>query len=127
MFEDLAGAAGRPSERLEALIDAVTGIIEEWAKAGPLLIDCLQDERGRRALRLDAAQDSRCAGPAGRARAGGRRLRGGDPRALATVVLGCLDGVLLQDCSSRLAPGQRAVDRELRETLLRGLGKGDVR
>ncbi len=127
VFEDLAGAAGRPSQRLEALIDAVTEIIGEWVKAGPLLIDCLQDERGRRALRLtlrkirDALSKLVAQGQA----AG--ELRGGDPRALATVVVGCLDGVLLQRLLEPAAPGQRAVDRELRETLLRGLGKGDVR
>ena len=127
VFEELAGAAGRPSQRLEALIDAVTEIIGEWVKAGPLLIDCLQDERGRRALRLtlrkirDALSKLVAQGQA----AG--ELRGGDPRALATVVIGCLDGVLLQRLLEPAAPGQRAVDRELRETLLRGLGKGDVR
>jgi AcrR family transcriptional regulator len=95
MFDEVLAAEGTPSQRFDALIDGITDLIDEWVKAGPLLLDCLRDERGRRALRdtlrrvrkalAQLIADGQASGD----------FRRGDPVALATVVIGCLDGVLL--------------------------------
>ena len=124
-FDELAASPGPPGERLEALMDAILDLIGEWLKAGPLLVECLRDPRGRRAVQ-QALRRIRTA-LATLIKDGQRSgdFRGGNADALATVVVGCFDGVLLQGL---LEPGltrQAGIARELRKLIRAGLGKGE--
>ena len=121
LFDVLAAAGTPPAARLRALLDAIVGMLDEWAAVGPLLVDFLREPRGRRRVRETFA----------RARAALARLirdgqrtgafRTGAPEALATVVLGCLDGLLLEEL---VEPGitrgtVRSAAREMLVTALR--------
>jgi TetR/AcrR family transcriptional regulator, transcriptional repressor of aconitase len=97
LFESLVDRGGPATERLRLLLDAITAMFDGWAEAGPLLIDFLREPRGRRRLR-DTLRVAR--GAIARLIRDGQRegaFRRGSPDALATVVLGCLDGLFLQD------------------------------
>jgi len=122
VFRNLARAPGAPEQRFGALVDALTRLFDEWAKAGPLLLDCVREARGRRALartfrevRLSLAQLIR----------EGQRTHtfdDGNPMARATVLVGCLDGILLEEI---LEPGctlSEAVRQALHDALWRVLG-----
>jgi AcrR family transcriptional regulator len=121
LFDALAAAGTPPAERLRGLLDAIVGMLDEWAAVGPLLVDFLREPRGRRRVRETFA----------RARAALARLiregqrtgdfRKGAAEALATVVLGCLDGLLLEEL---VEPGitqgtVRSVAREMLVAALR--------
>ncbi len=120
LFDALAAGATPASERLQALLDAIMGMLDEWAAVGPLLVDFLREPRGRQRARETFA----------RARAALARLiregqrtgafRKGAPGALATVVLGCLDGLLLEEL---VEPGitRGAVRRMARDMLVTAL------
>jgi AcrR family transcriptional regulator len=108
LFESLVDRDGSATERLRLLVDAITAMFDGWTEAAPLLIDFLREPRGRRRLR-DTLRVARAA-VARLVRDGQREgtFRPGSPDALATVVLGCLDGLFLQDvvepgCSRRNA------------------------
>ena len=51
----------------------------------------------------------------------------GDPQALAAVVIGCLDGVLLQELLEPGCTRAPAVRRALRETIERAVRRGGAR
>ncbi len=120
LFDALVAAGSPPAERLRTLLDAIVGMFDEWAAVGPLLVDFLREPRGRRRVQETFA----------RARAALARLlregqrtgafRTGAPAALATVVLGCLDGLLLEEL---VEPGitHGTVRRLAREMLLAAL------
>lgn len=97
LFESVATAAQPAAERLRALLDTLTGLFDEWAKAGPLLLDFLREPRGRRRVR----QTFRAARAAlARLVKDGQRagcFRAGAPQAFSALLLGCLDGLLLQE------------------------------
>lgn len=97
LFDDLVTAATPPAERMRALLDAIIGMLDEWAAVGPLLVDFLREPRGRRRVRETFAH-ARVA-LARLIREGQRSgvFRRGAPDALATVLLGCLDGLLLEE------------------------------
>jgi len=120
LFEAVAAAGPSPQERLHGLLDAIVGMFDEWAAVGPLLVDFLREPRGRRRMRETLA----------RARAALARLiqdgqrtgsfRDGEPQALATVVLGCLDGLLLEEIVEPGVTGGR-VRTAAREMLVAAL------
>lgn len=97
LFDALVAAATPPDERLGRLLDVIVGMLDEWAVVGPLLVDFLREPRGRRRVRETFA--SARAALARLIRDGQRAgaFRKGRPEALATVVLGCLDGLLLEE------------------------------
>ena len=97
LFDALAAAGLPPAERLRRLLDAIVGMHDEWAAVGPLLVDFLREPRGRRRMRETFA---RARAALARLISDGQRTGGfrrGQPEALATVVLGCLDGLLLEE------------------------------
>jgi AcrR family transcriptional regulator len=120
LFDALAAAETVPAERLRRLLDAIVDMLDEWAAVGPLLIDFLREPRGRRRVRETFARAR--AALARLIRAGQRTgaFRGGAPEALATVVLGCLDGLLLEEL---VEPGitRGTVRRVAREMLVAAL------
>lgn len=107
--------------QLDMLIDRVTGFFEEWSKAGPLLVDFLREPHGRKRMRetLDAARGA----VAGLIREGQRtgHFRRGSPDALATVVIGAVDGVFLQEIVARGSAGGAPTYRALREMMAAAL------
>lgn len=124
LFDEVLAADGTASERLEALIAGVEQVIEAWGKTGPLLIDCLQDKRGRKAV---AGTLSHIHEPLRRLIADGQRageFRRGDPAAMATVVIACLDGVLLLRLLDPQSVSHPKVAAELRAFIGGGLGAG---
>ncbi len=115
LFERLVDSSGPPAERLAALIDAITSLFDEWTKLGPLLVDFLREPRGRRRVR-DTFRRARAA----LARLIGEGQRAGDfrhgpPEALAAIVLGCLDGLFLQELVEPGSTTKTRVGRMLRE------------
>jgi len=126
-FDELAAAPGPASERLEALMTAILDLTGEWLKAGPLLVECLRDPRGRRAVQ-QALRRIRTA-LATLIKDGQRRgdFRGGNADALATVVLGCFDGVLLQGLLQPDLARRAGVATELRKLVRAGLSSGGKR
>jgi AcrR family transcriptional regulator len=97
LFERVVASGGAPEERLAALLDAVTALFDEWTKAGPLLVDMFREPRGRRRVRETFAT-ARAA--LARLIAEGQRkgsFRSGSAEALGAIVLGCLDGLFLQE------------------------------
>jgi AcrR family transcriptional regulator len=122
LFDALTAAAGTPAARLRELLDVIVGMLDEWAAIGPLLVDFLREPRGRRRVRETFAQAR--AAVARLIREGQRAgaFRAGAPEALATVVLGCLDGLLLEEL---VEPGVanatvRSAAREMLLAALRG-------
>ena len=124
LFDEVLTAGGTASERLEALVSGVEQVIDAWVKTGPLLIDCLHDKRGRKAV---ARTLRRIHEPLRRLIADGQRageFRRGDPAALATVVIACLDGVLLLRLLDPEIVSRPKVAAELRAVIRAGLGAG---
>jgi len=122
LFDQVLSADGTASERLEVLIRGVEGVIDEWGNTGPLLIDCIHDKRGRKAV---ARTLRRIHEPLRRLIADGQRsgeFRRGDPGALATVVIACLDGVLLLRLLDPESVARPKVAAELRAVIRAGLG-----
>jgi AcrR family transcriptional regulator len=108
LFERLVESSSPPPERLAALLDAITGLFDEWTKLGPLLVDFLREPRGRRRVR-DTFRTARAA--LARLVEEGQRtgdFRSGPSEALAAIVLGCLDGLFLQEL---VEPGSTAKAR----------------
>jgi AcrR family transcriptional regulator len=126
LFDALAVGDAPPAERMRVLVDSILDMLDEWAAVGPLLVDFLREPHGRRRVRETFA----------RARAALARLiregqragafRAGAPRALATVVLGCLDGLLLEEL---VEPGvtRGTVRRAAREMLTAALRREGAR
>ncbi len=126
-FDELATAPGSAPQRLEALMSAIVALIDEWVKAGPLLIECLRDARGRRAVQraLRRIREAMAKLIEDGQRSG--EFRRGDPQAMATVVVGSFDGVLLQGI---LEPGlarKAGVTEELCQLIRAGLARGGER
>jgi len=120
LFDRLVAEDTAPPERLRGLLDAIVGMLDEWAAVGPLLVDFLREPRGRRRVRETFVR-ARVA--LARLIAEGQRagtFRRGKPEALATVVLGCLDGLLLQEL---VEPGitRGTVRKAAREMLVAAL------
>ena len=121
LFESTDTSALPPPERLDALIDGVTGLFAEWSKAGPLLVDFLRDSHGRRRMRetLDAARGAVAALIRDGQKSG--HFRRGAPDALATVVIGAVDGVFLQEIVERGSAGGAPTYKALREMMAAAL------
>jgi AcrR family transcriptional regulator len=122
VFRDLARGPGPPEERFAALLDALTGLFEEWAKAGPLLLDCIRDVQGRRALAQTFRAVRRALVRLIREGQRAGTFGGGNPAALATIVVGCLDGVLLEEILEPGGTQSGTVKQALRDALWRILG-----
>ena len=121
LFAALRAAPGSPAERLQALLDVITGLFGEWAKVGPLLVDLLREPRGRRRVR-DTFRTARAA--LTRLIHEGQEMglfRKGPPEALAAVVLGCMDGVFLQELVEPGCMRDTAIPGVLRETIAAAL------
>ena len=120
LFDAVVAAGTPPAERLRVILDAIVGMLDEWAAVGPLLVDFLREPRGRRRMRETLARAR--AALAQLIRDGQRTgaFRAGAPTALATVVLGCLDGLLLEEL---VEPGitRGPVRRAAREMLVAAL------
>ncbi len=105
LFRSLASQEGSPRHRLRTLVDGITALFSDWAAAGPLLIDFLGEPKGKKRLKktLDTARDA----IAEILREGQRTrdFRRGSPEAMATILLGCIDGLFLQEL---IAPGSTA-------------------
>ena len=97
VFRSVVSASSPAPERLNHLLEVVTGLFAEWAKAGQLLVDFLREPRGRRRVRetLSAAREAITQLIRDGQRA--RVFRSGSPEALANVVLGALEGLFLQE------------------------------
>ncbi len=101
LFASVSRSGTDACVQLRTLIEAMSGLFDEWAKVGPLLIDLLRAPRGGRRVR----ETFRTAGGAliqiirKRQREG--CFRRGSPTALATMVLACLDGLFLQELVER--------------------------
>jgi AcrR family transcriptional regulator len=120
LFDALVAADAPPGERLRGLLDAIVGMLDEWAAVGPLLVDLLREPRGRRRLRETFAAVRRALARLIRDGQRARVFRAGAPDALATVVLGCLDGLLLEEL---IEPGitRGTVRRTARDMVLAAL------
>src|SRR5581483_4276179 len=119
--EALFAALADDTLRWEAeLFDAMVGMLDEWAAVGPLLVDLLREPRGRRRLRETFAAVRRALARLIRDGQRARVFRAGAPDALATVVLGCLDGLLLEEL---IEPGitRGTVRRTARDMVLAAL------
>ncbi len=95
LFDQILRSPAPPQERFDSLIETVRAMFDEWAKAGPLIIDFVRENRGREALRHTIV---RTRAALQELIAEGQRsglCRSGSPEALATLVLGCLEGLLL--------------------------------
>src|SRR5512147_1118532 len=51
LFYALVAAEKPPLERMGELLDAIVGMLDEWAAVGPVLVDFLREPRGRRRMR----------------------------------------------------------------------------
>lgn len=112
---------GPPAERLRSLIDGVLGLFDEWAKAGPLVIDCLREQRGRRAVRRTFERVREIVAELIRHGQREGQFHAGDPAALATVLVGCLDGLLLQELIEPGVTGSHGVRKTLGQFLERAV------
>lgn len=105
LFRSLAASDGTPTVRLRALVDGITALFADWAEAGPLLIDFLGEPKGKKRLRktMETARDA----IADILREGQRtgEFRKGSSDAMATILLGTIDGLFLQEL---IAPGSTA-------------------
>ncbi len=122
---DLFASASRDGDaraQLSALLDAMAGLFDEWAKVGSLLVDFLRAPRGRRRVR-DTFRTAR--GALARIIRSGQRagsFRSGSATALATTVLACLDGLFLQEL---VEPGcTRGARGDLHDSVARLLRRG---
>jgi AcrR family transcriptional regulator len=120
LFDALTATEQPPLERMEKLLDAIVAMLDEWAVVGPLLIDFLQEPHGRRRMRETLARARAALARLIREGQHARLFRRGTPEALATTVLGCLDGLLLQEL---IDPGvtRGTVRQTAREMLLTAL------
>lgn len=113
LFRSLADQDGSPRHRLRSLVDGITALFSDWASAGPLLIDFLGEPKGKKRLEktMDTARDA----IADILREGQRsgEFRRGSPDAIATILLGTIDGLFLQEL---IAPG--STDAAARGSLL---------
>jgi AcrR family transcriptional regulator len=115
--ESLAAGGDPPDRRLSSLLDAVIDLFDAWIQSGPLLLECLRDEHGREVFR-DTVRRIRAALTRlirdGQAQGS---FRAGDANALSALIVGCLDGVLLQEIIDPTTRGRAAVRRELKRAL----------
>ncbi len=120
LFDALTAAETPPDERLRRLLDAIVGMLDEWAAVGPLLVDFLREPRGRRRVQETFAHARTALARLLREGQRTGAFRKGAPEALATVVLGCLDGLLLEEL---VEPGitRGTVRRMAREMLVAAL------
>ncbi|MFI5395027.1 MAG: TetR/AcrR family transcriptional regulator [Candidatus Binatia bacterium] len=121
LFDALAASPRPAAERLRTLVDAIAAMLDEWSKTGPLLLDFLREPRGRRRVR-ETFRTARAA--LARLIKDGQRAGQFRPEAapaLATIVLGCLDGLFLQEMVEPGATGAVANTTILREVLLAAL------
>jgi len=102
VFRDLARAPGPPEERFRALLEVLTSLFGEWAKTGPLLLDCVRSPQGRRELARTFREVRTALARLIRQGQRAGTVGGANPAALATVLVGCLDGILLEEI---LEPG----------------------
>ncbi len=117
VFRNLSRAPGSPEERFRALLGGLTGIFDEWAKTGPLLLDCVRDAQGRRELARTFREVRTALARLIRQGQRARIFGGTNPAALATVLVGCLDGMLLEEILEPGCTRPRAVRRALQEAL----------
>jgi AcrR family transcriptional regulator len=127
LFASTATSAAPPAERLRRLLDAITGLLDEWTKAGPLLVDFLREPRGRRRVRENfrAARAALVRLVKDGQRAG--LFRAGRPEALAAILLGCLDGLFLQEMVEPGCTRAAASGPLLREVVMAALRPGRTR
>jgi len=127
LFESLAAAPAPAPARLAALVDAIVGMFAQWAKLGPLLVAFLGEPRGRRRMR-ETFRTARAA-IARLVRDGQREgeFRPGPPETLAAVVLGCLDGLFLQELVEPRSTGDAATAGVLRDMLVAALRSPEAR
>jgi AcrR family transcriptional regulator len=102
VLEVLATSDAEPRARFDQLLDSTLGLCQQWVSLGPFLFDMLAEPAGRRSLSevMDHLRDL-----AEKLIAEGQRaevFRPGDPRAMAIVLIACVDGLILQDA---LSPG----------------------
>lgn len=97
LFERIASSPEPAPQRLARLVSTVIEMFPQWSQAGPLLVDFLREEAGRRALRRTIRR-ARAALVRVVAEGQSRGLfRRADPKAIATLLLACLDGLLVQE------------------------------
>jgi len=106
LFRSLAAQDGAPRHRLRALVDGITALFSDWASAGPLLIDFLGEPKGKKRLEktLDTARNA-IADILREGQRSGDFRSAGSPDAIATILLGTIDGLFLQEL---IAPGSTA-------------------
>lgn len=121
LFQSFAAQDGTPRERLRALIDGITALFADWAAAGPLLIDFLGEPKGKKRLRktLDTAREA----IADILREGQRTgdFRKGPAEAMATILLGSIDGLFLQELIDPGSTASTARDDLVHEMLESGV------
>jgi AcrR family transcriptional regulator len=94
-FDEIISMPRPALERLRQLLDALASLLDGWADAGPLLLDCLRETAGRGALRRTFRK---VRGSLAQLIRDGQRegaFAAGDPEALAAAMLACMDGPLL--------------------------------
>jgi AcrR family transcriptional regulator len=119
LFRDCLRAEGTPLERLEALARACAALFPEWAGFGRVLMDLrLEDARGMRgffrAIRGDVAD------VIAEGQADGSLASSPDPAVQASVLIGAIDGLLLQYfIDPRALPAPDDLARTLSEMIRR--------
>ncbi len=122
LFTSASRGEGDALQQLRALLDAIAGLFDEWAKGGPLLVDVLRTSRGRRRVRETFQTARRALSQIIRRGQRAGVFRTGSPIALATTVLACLDGLFLQEL---VEPGcTRAARGDLHDAVARLLRPG---
>jgi AcrR family transcriptional regulator len=127
LFDQAVAGNAPPAARFGKLVETLLTLFDSWADAGPLLIDCLREAQGRRVLRRTLQRVRRTTRRLIRQGQRDGSFRGGDAGAMATVVIGCLDGALLQELLEPGCTRSPSVRRMLCEMLARALGDGGRR
>ncbi len=127
LFASTANTTTPAPERLRLLLDVITGLLDEWTKAGPLLVDFLREPQGRRRVRqtFRAARAALVQLVKDGQRAG--LFRAGSPDTLAAILLGCLDGLFLQEMVEPGCTRAAASAPLLREVVMAALRPGGTR
>jgi AcrR family transcriptional regulator len=113
LFERAARAPGRPLERIEGLVADLTGVFEEWRSAGRLLAE-VRTGRAREFRAFFRRIRDRLADMIEAGQRAGEIDRDLDPHLAAAVVIGAVDGLLLQYAvDPRAFPDSAALRRQL--------------
>ncbi|MFI5399342.1 MAG: TetR/AcrR family transcriptional regulator [Candidatus Binatia bacterium] len=97
LFASASRRRGDARTQLRSLLDAMSGLFDEWAKVGPLLVDFLRAPGGGRRVGETFRTARRAVARIIRAGQREGAFRAGSPVALATAVLACVDGLFLQE------------------------------